>query len=123
MKNEKNILIEIIYKNYLRDSRSGKISIEFIKSYGKILNKRGTLVKHDSPALFNYGNWLIYERKVMVNLKCRYLFMRGKDFRCLVKRKVLIDCDKDCKEMILSKAWKDILFEENNIEDKDVEEV
>ena len=59
----------------------------------------------------------------MVNLKCKKLFMRGKDFRCLVKRKVITDCDKDCKDMVLSKAWKDILYEENNTEDKDIKEV
>ena len=56
MKNEKNILIEIIYKNYLRDSRSGKISNEFIKSYGKICKKRNVFNNHDNPTLFNYGN-------------------------------------------------------------------
>ena len=55
IKNDMNILIEIIYKNYLRDSRSGKISNEFIKSYGKIINKRNVFNNHDNPTLFNYG--------------------------------------------------------------------
>jgi len=55
IKKDINILIEIIYKNYIRDSRSGKISLEPIKSFGKILNKRGALVNHDNPTLFNYG--------------------------------------------------------------------
>jgi hypothetical protein len=49
--------------------------------------------------------------------------MRGKDFRCLVKRKVITDCDKDCKDMILSKSWKDILGKENNIENEDFDEI
>ena len=59
----------------------------------------------------------------MVNLKCRNLFMRGKEFNCLVKRKVIPECDKDCKEMVMSQVWKDILYKENDIEDKNVEEL
>ena len=59
----------------------------------------------------------------MVNLKCRNLFMRGKNFRCLAKRKVITNCDKDCKDMVLSKIWKNIMGEENNIEIKNIEEV
>ena len=47
----------------------------------------------------------------MVNLKCRKLFMRDKEFHCLVKRKIITDCDKDCKDMDVmdGKMWKEII--------------
>ena len=50
----------------------------------------------------------------MVNLKCRYLFMRGQDFRCIKKRKVITNCKKDCKDMILSYAWQQLLSNEES---------
>lgn len=47
-----NVLVEIIYRNYLRDLRNGKISLEPIKSYGKILKKK--VLKNNGYTLFNY---------------------------------------------------------------------
>ena len=35
--------------------------------------------------------------------------MRGKDFRCLTKGIVITDCNEDCKDMVLSQAWKNII--------------
>ena len=58
----------------------------------------------------------------MVNLKCKKLFMRGKDFCCFKTRKIITECDKDCKDMVMSQAWKDLLYEENDTEDLDAEE-
>lgn len=45
----------------------------------------------------------------MINIKCRKLFLRGNDFRCLVKNKVVTDCDKDCKDMVMCWGWKEII--------------
>ena len=59
----------------------------------------------------------------MVNLKCKKLYAKGKyDLRCIEKGKDLANCNKDCKDMIMSRAWKDLLYEENNTEDLDPEE-
>ena len=46
----------------------------------------------------------------MINLKCRYSFMRGQDFRCVKKRKVITNCKKDCKDFVMSYAWQQLLF-------------
>ena len=48
--------------------------------------------------------------------------MRGKDFYCFTTRKLITECDKDCKDMVMSQAWKDLLYEENDTEDLDAEE-
>lgn len=57
----------------------------------------------------------------MINLKCRKLFKRGKYFRCLVKGTVVTDCDKDCKDMVISWGWREIIELNKDIKDKDIE--
>ena len=47
-------IIELIYEMYMNDLKSGNIVKESIKSFGKIINKKG-LNKNDNPTLFNYG--------------------------------------------------------------------
>jgi hypothetical protein len=49
-----NKINELIYEMFLKDLKSGNISSKPVKSYGKILNKRGALVKYDNPTLFKY---------------------------------------------------------------------
>ena len=47
----------------------------------------------------------------MVNLKCKKLFKKGKDdLRCIEKGKDLTNCNKDCKDMVMSYAWKQLLY-------------
>lgn len=48
-------IIELIYEMYIKDLKLGNVS-KSIKSFGKILNKKGILNKNDNPTLFNYGS-------------------------------------------------------------------
>ena len=45
-------IIELVYEMYIKDLKSGNIT-KSIKSFGKIINKRGKLNKNDYPTLFN----------------------------------------------------------------------
>ena len=47
-------IIELVYEMYIKDLKSGNIT-KSIKSFGKIINKRGVIHKSDNPTLFNYG--------------------------------------------------------------------
>jgi len=50
-----NKINELIYEMFLKDLKSGNISKEHIKSYGKVINKRNVFNKYNEPTLFNYG--------------------------------------------------------------------
>jgi hypothetical protein len=50
-----NKIIELFYEMFLKDLKSGNINKLSIKSYGKILKKKGALINNDNPTLFNYG--------------------------------------------------------------------
>ena len=46
-------IIELVYEMYIKDLKSGNIT-KSIKSFGKIINKRGVIRKNDNPTLFGY---------------------------------------------------------------------
>lgn len=50
-----NKIIEVIYKMYLKDLKSGNIVIEPIKSFGKICKKKDFKNGYKNPTLFKFG--------------------------------------------------------------------
>lgn len=47
-------IIELVYEMYIKDLKSGNISSS-IKSFGKVINKKGAKYKNSDPTLFEYG--------------------------------------------------------------------
>lgn len=50
-----NKFIEIIYEQYLKDLKSGNISNNSLRSYGKICKKRGFINGYKNPTLFKFS--------------------------------------------------------------------
>jgi hypothetical protein len=77
-------------------------------------NKGGCLLRR--VPLLGLPFKILIERfgKVTVNLKCRKLFLDGKEFHCLTKNKAITSCDAECKDMVMSNAWKQFLGNEKS---------